>query len=83
MSLAIVEALQEKGSMGDVELHKGVATNFGGVSFRGLNRELMLLELAGLLWVSRLAKGGADRADRKTGLRIEQYERWLGGDRES
>jgi len=32
-------------------------SNFGEVSFRELNRELMKLELAGILHVSRLTKG--------------------------
>jgi hypothetical protein len=57
MSLAIVEILEKKGSMSDVDLEKEVKSNFGEVSFRELNRELMKLEMAGMLWVSRLAKG--------------------------
>ncbi len=43
--------------MSDVDLQKEVKSNFGEVSFRELNRELMKLELAGVLWVSRLTKG--------------------------
>ncbi len=57
MSLAIVEVLEKKGSMSDIDLHKEVKSNFGEVSFRELNRELMKLELAEILWVSRLTKG--------------------------
>ncbi len=57
MSLAIVEILEKKGSMSDVDLEKEVRSNFGEVSFRELNRELMKLELAGVLWVSRLMRG--------------------------
>ena len=57
MSLAIVEILEKKGSMSDVDLQKEVKSNFGEVSFRELNRELMKLELAGVLWVSRLMRG--------------------------
>jgi hypothetical protein len=57
MSLSIVEILEKKGSMSDVDLEKEVKSNFGEVSFRELNRELMKLELAGVLWVSRLMKG--------------------------
>ncbi|HEX4920381.1 MAG TPA: hypothetical protein VFV92_06530 [Candidatus Bathyarchaeia archaeon] len=49
--------MERKGSMSDVDLWKEVTSNFGEVSFRELNRELMLLELAGVLWVSRLTKG--------------------------
>jgi len=43
--------------MSDVDLEKEVKSNFGEVSFRELNRELMKLELAGVLWVSRLMRG--------------------------
>ena len=57
MSLAIVEILEKKGSMSDVDLEKEVKSNFGEVSFRELNRELMKIELAGVLWVSGLMKG--------------------------
>ena len=57
MSLTIVEILEKKGSMSDVDLEKEVKSNFGEVSFRELNRELMKLELAGVLWVSRLMRG--------------------------
>lgn len=57
MSLSILEVLEKKGSMSDVDLQKELKSNFGEVNFRELNRELMKLELAGMLWVSRLAKG--------------------------
>ncbi len=57
MSLAIVEVLEKKGSMSDIDLHKEMRSSFGEVSFRELNRELMKLEMAGVLWVSRLTKG--------------------------
>ena len=57
MSLAIVEFLGKKGSVTDIDLQKELNSNFGETSFRELNRELMKLELAGILWVSRLTKG--------------------------
>lgn len=57
MSLYIVEVLEKKGPMTDIDLLKELRSNFGEVSFRELNRELMKLELAGILWVSRLTKG--------------------------
>ena len=57
MSLTIVEILEKKGSMSDVDLEKEVKSNFGEISFRELNRELMKLELGGVLWVSRLMRG--------------------------
>jgi hypothetical protein len=57
MSLSILEVLEKKGSMSDVDLQKELKSSFGEVNFRELNRELMKLELAGMLWVSRLTKG--------------------------
>jgi len=57
VSLSILEVLEKKGSMSDVDLQKELKSNFGEVNYRELNRELMKLELAGMLWVSRLGKG--------------------------
>ncbi|OLB46877.1 hypothetical protein AUH73_04535 [archaeon 13_1_40CM_4_53_4] len=57
MSLAIVEFMEKKGSVTDTDLQKELNSNFGETSFRELNRELMKLELAGILRVSRLTKG--------------------------
>ncbi len=57
MSLSIVEVLEKKGPMPDIDLLKELKSNFGEVSFRELNRELMKLELAGILRVSRLTRG--------------------------
>ncbi len=57
MSLSIVEVLEKKGPMTDIDLLKQLKSDLGEVSFRELNRELMRLELAGILRVSRLTKG--------------------------
>jgi len=57
LSLAIVEVLEKKGAMTDIDLHKELKEDFGEVSFRELNRDLMKLELGGVLWVSRLMRG--------------------------
>ncbi len=57
MSLSIVEILEKKGLMTDIDLLKQLKSDIGDVSFRELNRELMKLELAGILRVSRLTKG--------------------------
>jgi len=57
MSLSIVEALEKNGPMTDIDLLKKLKSDLGEVSFRELNRELMKLELAGILRVSRLTKG--------------------------
>ena len=57
LSLAIVEVLEKKGPITDIDLQKELKSNFGEVSFREVNRGLMKLELAGVLRVSRLMKG--------------------------
>ena len=57
MELSIVEILEKKGAITDIDLQKDLKTNFGEVSFRELNTGLMRLELAGVLRVSRLMKG--------------------------
>jgi hypothetical protein len=57
LSLAIVETLERKGAMTDVELQKELKDDFGDVSFRELNSGLLKLEVQGVLRVSRLMKG--------------------------
>jgi DNA-binding PadR family transcriptional regulator len=57
LSLAIVEVLEKKGPLTDIDLHKELKEDFGEVSFRELNRDLMKLELGGILRVSRLMRG--------------------------
>ncbi len=57
MSLAIVEVLEKKGPITDIDLQRELKSNFGEVSFRELNRDLMKTELAGVLRVYRLVKG--------------------------
>ena len=52
----MVEILQKKGAMTDVDLHKELNDSFGEVSFREVNRALMKLELTGIVRVSRLLK---------------------------
>ena len=55
MSLAIVEIVEKKGPLTDLDLHKELKASFGEVSFREL-KNLMKLELGGVLRVSRLMK---------------------------
>ncbi len=57
ISLSIAEVLEKKGPMTDIDLLKELKSNLGEVIFRELNRELMKLELTGILRVSRLTKG--------------------------
>jgi hypothetical protein len=57
MELSIVEVLEKKGAMSDIDLLKELKVNFGEVSFRELNSNLMKMELGGVVWVTRLMKG--------------------------
>ena len=57
IELAIVEVLEKKGPMTDLDLQKELKSNFGDVSFREVNTKLMKLEITGVLRVSRLMKG--------------------------
>ena len=55
--LAIVEVLEKKGALADMELLKDVEDVYGEMSFRELNGLLMKLEVTGIIRVSRLMKG--------------------------
>jgi hypothetical protein len=57
MELSIVEVLEKKGALSDIDLLKELKTSFGEVSFRELNSSLMKMELGGVVWVTRLMKG--------------------------
>ncbi len=57
MELSVVEILEKKGALTDIDLLKELRANFGEVSFRELNSTLMKMELGGVVWVTRLMKG--------------------------
>jgi len=57
MNLAVVETLQRKGAMTDIELLSELKDSYGDLSFRELNRSLLKLEVTGIVRVSRLMKG--------------------------
>ncbi len=57
IELSVVEVLEKKGAMSDVDLLKELKANFGELSFREMNTTLMKMELGGLVWVTRLMKG--------------------------
>ena len=57
MQQAIVEVLEKKGALNDLDLLKELNSNFGEVSFRELNSGLLKMEILGIVWVSRLTKG--------------------------
>jgi len=55
--LAVVEILEKKNGLTDIDLLHDVKDNFGEISLRELNRVLMKLEISGIIRVSRLMKG--------------------------
>ncbi len=57
LELSVVEVLEKKGALNDIELLKELKANFGEVSFREMNTILMKMELGGIVWVSRLMRG--------------------------
>jgi len=57
LSIVIVELLQRKGPTTDSELHDMVREVRGDLGFDILNKELMRLEIQGIIHVSALARG--------------------------
>jgi len=55
--LVIVELLQRKGSIKDTELYDMVKEIYEGLGFNTLNKELMRLEIEGIIHVSALTRG--------------------------
>lgn len=53
----IIELLQRKGPTTDTELYSMVKESRGDLGFSELNKELMRLELEGLIHVSALTRG--------------------------
>ena len=53
----MVEVLEKKGAMNDIDLLKELKANFGEISFREMNSTMMKLELGGIIWVTRLMRG--------------------------
>lgn len=59
LPVAIIEALEKKGSLSDVELLEMLKSSsaYKDLSFNELNKVLMRMEIAGLIFVSSLTKG--------------------------
>jgi len=57
LSTTIVEILERKGSITDVELHDLLKETYGDVGFGNLNKTLMKMEIEGRVYVSALTKG--------------------------
>ncbi|UCH31080.1 MAG: hypothetical protein JSV05_06105 [Candidatus Bathyarchaeota archaeon] len=57
LSVVIIELLQRKGASTDIELYDMVKEVYGDLGFSVLNKELMRLEIKGIIHVSALMKG--------------------------
>jgi hypothetical protein len=53
----IVEILERKGPLTDVELYDLVKESYEGIGFGDLNKTLMRMEIEGKIYVSSLTKG--------------------------
>ena len=53
----IVEILERKGPLTDVELYDLVKERYEGIGFGNLNKTLMRMEIEGKIYVSALTKG--------------------------
>ena len=54
---AIVEILERKGPLTDVELYDLLKESYEGIGFGNLNKTLMRMEIEGKIYVSALTKG--------------------------
>ncbi|TEU05230.1 hypothetical protein E3I90_04670 [Candidatus Bathyarchaeota archaeon] len=57
IDLAIVESLERKGALTDIELFDLLRDRYGSVGFGSFNKVLMRLEIEGKVHVSSLIKG--------------------------
>ncbi len=53
----VVEILERKGPLTDVELYDLLKENYEGIGFGDLNKTLMRMEIEGKIYVSTLTKG--------------------------
>jgi len=53
----IVEILERKGPLTDVELYDLLKESYEGIGFGNLNKTLMRMEIEGKIYVSALTKG--------------------------
>jgi Fe2+ or Zn2+ uptake regulation protein len=54
---AMVEILEKKGPLTDVELYDLLKDSYEGIGFGNLNKALMKMEIEGRVYVSALTKG--------------------------
>jgi hypothetical protein len=53
----IIELLERKGPMTDLDLYDSVRGSYEGIGYSDLNKALMKLEIEGKIYVSTLTKG--------------------------
>jgi len=57
LSTTVVEILEKKGPLTDIELYDLVKETYGDIGFGNLNKTLMKMEIGGKVYVSALTKG--------------------------
>ncbi len=57
LSTTVVEILERKGPLTDVELYDLIRETYGDVGFGNLNKTLLRMEIEGKVYVSALTKG--------------------------
>jgi len=55
--MAIVEILEKKGPLTDLELFDALKESYGDIGFGDVNKTLMDMEIKGKIYVSTLARG--------------------------
>ncbi len=55
--MAIIETLEKKGPLTDMELFEVLKQSYGDIGFRDVNQTLMEMEIKGKVYVSTLARG--------------------------
>lgn len=55
--MTIVEILERKGPLTDVELYDLLKDSYEGIGFGNVNKTLMRMEIEGKIYVSALTKG--------------------------
>jgi len=57
LHVTIVEILEKKGALADMELYELLKETYADMSFSSLNRTLMQMEIWGKIYVSTLSRG--------------------------
>jgi len=57
LDIAVIETLERKGPLTDVELYDLLKESYEDIGFGNLNKTLMKMEIEGKVYVSTLARG--------------------------